>query len=123
MRIYLDACIWIDVLEKRHPETIKLLNSIDEMTIIVSPLLIKEISGVGYPEKHVRKMFRHHAMANITRTQLQEARIVARKRKLPFHDALHAIIAKDNGAAIITRDRHFLRLRDVVEVIMPEVSS
>jgi len=37
-----------------------------------------------------------------------------------FADALHAVLARDNSAVMVTWGRHFLELMDIVEVRKPE---
>ncbi|MDO8627001.1 MAG: PIN domain-containing protein, partial [Candidatus Diapherotrites archaeon] len=36
------------------------------------------------------------------------------------NDVLHAILAKDNNAILVSRDWHFEELRDLVEIKKPE---
>jgi predicted nucleic acid-binding protein len=50
--------------------------------------------------------------------QRKRARDISKKQDVPFGDALHAIIAKENNGVILTRDKHFLKLRDVVDVVL-----
>jgi predicted nucleic acid-binding protein len=52
--------------------------------------------------------------------QLQEIEETARVRQLPWSDVLHAVLARDNHATLITRDAHFQQLADVVESLKPE---
>jgi len=35
---------------------------------------------------------------------------------MPVKDALHAILARDNKAILVTRDKHFYDLADKVEI-------
>lgn len=52
--------------------------------------------------------------------QFQEAARIKRERKLPFADLVHAIIARDNGAIMVTRDAHFEDLKDIATIRKPE---
>ncbi|MFH1752142.1 MAG: PIN domain-containing protein [archaeon] len=52
--------------------------------------------------------------------QLIEAEKIAKRRNLPKGDVLHAILARDNKAVLISRDKHFQELLDIVEVSFPE---
>ena len=56
----------------------------------------------------------------IKKEQFQEAAKLKRERKLPFADVLHAIIARDNGAVMVTRDVHFEDFEDIVMIRKPE---
>jgi len=44
-------------------------------------------------------------------SHFKEAHQLSRKLKIPVKDALHALIARDNGAIFITRDKHFRSCR------------
>lgn len=57
---------------------------------------------------------------NTTEEELGEANKTSKERKLSFNDILHAIIARDNKATIITRDFHFQELFDIVDSKKPE---
>ena len=56
----------------------------------------------------------------ISSIQEKEAASLGRVRKVSFGDALHAVLARDNFAVMVTRDKHFLELMDIVEVRKPE---
>ena len=56
----------------------------------------------------------------ISKEQAKEATILCKKRKVPFGDALHAILARDNKAIMVTRDKHFKKLKDIAEIKKPE---
>ncbi len=55
-----------------------------------------------------------------TKHQILEAKNIAKLRNLPKGEVLHAILARDNETIMITRDKHFLKLRDVIESYKPE---
>lgn len=52
--------------------------------------------------------------------QVAEAKAISKNEKLPFIDTLHAIIARDNNAVIISRNFHFERLLKIAKVFLPE---
>ena len=56
----------------------------------------------------------------VKKEQFQEAARIKRERKLPFADLLHAIIARDNSAIMVTRDIHFEDFEDIVATRKPE---
>jgi len=39
---------------------------------------------------------------------------------VPFFDALHAVLARDNKAIMVTRDKHFDELLDITKYKKPE---
>lgn len=51
---------------------------------------------------------------------MQEAKDIAKKRNLPKGDTLHAIIARDNKAILVSRDKPFKKLKDFCIVVKPE---
>ncbi len=44
---------------------------------------------------------------------------VKSNKQFPFSDILHSVIARDNNAVLVSRDRHFLEI-DLAESVMPE---
>ena len=52
--------------------------------------------------------------------QEKEAGIISQKRNLPKGDAIHAILARDNKAILVSRDKHFQLLKDICIVMKPE---
>lgn len=55
-----------------------------------------------------------------TPMQSSEAGRLKRERKVPFADALYAVIARDNNAIVVSRDNHFALLSDVAVIRRPE---
>lgn len=51
---------------------------------------------------------------------IREAKSLSRERNVALADALHAILARDNKAIIVSRDNHFMSLTDVAPVRKPE---
>ncbi len=49
-----------------------------------------------------------------------EAERVSKKFGVPFGDAIHAIIARDSKAVVVSRDRHFQTLHEIVTTFLPE---
>jgi len=93
--------------------------------IIVSDLVIRELKG-GYPEKVVAQIILgvmdplNTLQVSANTQQTREARVVSRERALPTNDALHAILARDNDAVLITRDKHFKKVADYCRIHPPE---
>ncbi|MBI5884507.1 PIN domain-containing protein [archaeon] len=58
--------------------------------------------------------------AAISNAQADEATRLAFSRKVPKGDALIAILARDNDAIIVSRDRHFELLNDLAGALKPE---
>jgi len=55
-----------------------------------------------------------------TFVQAEQARLIAEEKHVPYKDALHAVLAKEHKAILVTRDKHFIKLSDVVESFDPK---
>jgi len=131
-RDIIDTCIWIDY-EHERTNGIKDLGRLAERamrfiiesggTIIISNLNIKEFSRFFHKKgiSNLRSVFRNRIeIYESSMSQMNEAEILAKNRNLPESDVLHAIIARDAKAILVTRDKHFLRLKDISFIRKPE---
>ncbi len=60
-------------------------------------------------------------LITFSREQMKEASAISAERNVPKYDALFAIIARDNNAIIVSRDKHHHEnLSDLVRVSRPE---
>ncbi|MFH1510312.1 MAG: PIN domain-containing protein [Candidatus Woesearchaeota archaeon] len=131
-KYYLDTSIWMDYYEDRTDPSkeigkmafdllAKLLAS--NRTIVVSTFVLRELE-VTYSLDMVRGMTIHFEklMEKVSPTdcQLKEAKKIAEQRGIPKGDAIHAILSRDSKAILVSRDRHFEKLKDVCEVAKPE---
>ena len=48
------------------------------------------------------------------------AKKLARERSLPLNDCIFALIAKEKGLIVVSRDRHFEQLSDIALCFKPE---
>ena len=133
-KYYIDACIWRDFHENREDKFRPLGEWAFEMfrkikanksIVLYSDLTVDELSKDFNPEQ-IKDIFKivHEAnlleKVNLKKEQFQEAAKLNRERSLPFGDCLHALIARDNQAIMVTRDKHFEELQDVVQSYKPE---
>ena len=133
-KYYIDACIWRDFHENREDKfrplgewAFYLFRMIRETgsQVLYSELVQEELS-IAYDAKTITKIFNIVEQeglllkVQIKKEQFQEAAKLKRERRLPFADVLHAIIARDNGAIMVTRDVHFEDFEDIVMVRKPE---
>lgn len=129
-RFYLDTSIWLDFYEKRgtHGEhAFQVLQKIllEDYVIFISDVIVKELKGLGYSPDQIEEMFTiakpdHLVKVHLNKKQLVEAKVLARKRNIPCGDALHAILARDHEAILLSRDHDFQRLKDITRVELPE---
>lgn len=131
-RYYLDTSVWMDYYEDRKNPSkdigefafqllCKLVAS--KSKIIVSSFLLRELE-TAYSLDKIRALARPFERlmikVDVSDAQIEEAKKIAEKRKLPKGDVIHAILARDNDSILISRDKHFQLLKDICEVVKPE---
>ncbi len=133
VRYYLDSCIWRDYFENRSDRfrplgdwALDLIKKIihDEDIILYSDLIETELQGT-YSEKEIKSLFyivpkEILVKVNSSPKQLKEAVLYSKKFNLPKKDALHAILASDNDAILVTRDKHFYDIWKELIIKKPE---
>lgn len=131
-RYYLDTAIWMDYYEDRKDRSrnlrdiafkllCKILASHSKILISRFTLMeletfysLDEIRGIVFPfEKLIEKV-------EMSEEQIVFAEKVAKERKIPKGDAVHAILARDNNVILISRDKHFHLLKDITVAMKPE---
>lgn len=132
-RFYLDTAIWRDYFEDRK-DSIRPLGEFafqflkncekKDCEVLYSGLVVQELRSY-YSEERVAEVFssfRHFLVeVPISNGQISEARKISSSvQGTHLKDALHAILARDNNAIMVARDRHFGPLEDFVEVAKPE---
>lgn len=130
---YLDTAIWRDYFEDRKDSmrplgefAFRLLKNCERngCTVFYSALVVDELESYYSKERvaEVFSSFRHIlAQVKISDTQVSEARKIATSTEgTHLKDVLHSVLARDNRAVMIARDRHFDALADFVETAKPE---
>lgn len=133
-KFYFDTSIWRDYYENRSDKfrplgewALKLINKIIEEGDIIfySDFVVKELE-ITFSIVEIEKIFeiiktsKSLVKVEINKGQVKEASKLAKERSVAFGDALHAILARDNKALLISRDKHFDELTDIVETKKPE---
>jgi predicted nucleic acid-binding protein len=131
-RYYLDTSVWMDFYEDRKDSSkdigelaFKLLSKLlaSKSKIVVSEFLQMEL-GTYYSSEEIRGMTmlfeKFIIKAEFSEKQLDEAKRIAGERKLPKGDVVHAIVARDNDAILVSRDKHFQQLKDICKVKKPD---
>lgn len=133
-KYYLDASIWRDYYENRADKfrplgdwAFALLSKLIENGdfILISDFVIEELK-IKYSEQEITCIFgiiqRENLLIKIriNNSQAREAAKLCRERKVAFGDALHAVLARDNRAIMVTRDKHFEQLLDIADIRKPE---
>lgn len=127
---YFDTSIWVDIYERRgeHGEAAQKLIALiilNDWVVCYSDSTIIELKGLGYTEQAIRTMLEiakpdHIRRVHTNREQIALARALAKQRDIPMRDALHAVLARDHGMQLVSRDQDFEKLRDVTQVRKPE---
>lgn len=133
MIFYFDTSIWIDFFENRNEPNLPkgdwataLLNKVVEVNakIIYSDHVLNEMAEAGYSSIECDIMFSKLRSILIfveaTAKQMGKAKDLAIKRNIPKGDALHALIARDNKAILVTIDHHFKELQDIIKPKKPQ---
>ena len=132
-RFYLDTSIWLDFLEKRDEPGLpkgtwakELIEKIikDNDKLVLSEVIKNELIGLGYSRYELESVFFPFQKILISvysdKKQFGKAKDLSNKRNIPLFDALHALIARDSKALLITRDKHFDKLLDIGSYKKPE---
>ena len=132
-RYYLDTCIWRDYFENRIDNfrplgewAFKLIKKIiaEGGEILYSDLVIEELE-IAYSDERIQKIFSivpREMLIKVTifSEDLKYARELAKQINLPYKDALHSILSKNNNSLFITRDKHFENAFLNLEIFKPE---
>lgn len=129
-KYYLDTSIWLDVYEKRGENSKsakKLLEKIilENSKLLYSDMISVELKKLHYSSYEACIIFSIDGLKNIerlhvTKMQLSEAKKIAKQRNVPSADAVHAILARDHEAQLISRDWDFQKLKDITIVKSPD---
>lgn len=132
-KYYIDSCIWKDYFENRSDRfrplgdwALRLINKIikEDDLFLFSDHLMNELNK-QYSSEDLNKFFeiipkKLIIKVNTTKKQAKEAFKIKNKLNISFGDALHAIIARDNKAILVSRDKHFYELTKEVTIKKPE---
>lgn len=129
---YFDTSIWLDFIEGRDEPNFpkgtwakKLINKIikHDCKILFSDNNMLELINIGYLEYEIEEILNTLKpiikYVESTEKQVGRAKDLAQKRDIPKRDALHALIARDNHAILITLDNHFKKLIDIIKPHSP----
>jgi len=125
-KYYFDTSIWLDFLEKRDepnfPKSewaVKLIDKIirNKDYILFSDNNLVELVELNYSEFEIEAILERFGdiiiKVEATERQLGVSKDLSFKRKIPLRDALHALIARDNNAILVTFDHDFRQLIDI----------
>ncbi|MFA6269303.1 MAG: hypothetical protein WCW13_03215 [archaeon] len=132
-KFYVDTCIWRDLLENRKSGFLALgdlafgfLSKCRDngCAIIVSSFVIEELNYF-FPASTITDLFesflKQIVFVEPSEEAINEASILSKKTyDTHLSDILHAVVAKEQSCVMITRDKHFHVLTNIVKVCLPE---
>lgn len=132
-RYYLDACIWRDYFDNRSDKlrpigewAFKLIKKIIDNNdlFIISDKLLEELRE-EYSFEKLNNLFEivpDRLIVKIISNEktIKEAVKIKNEFKIPFGDALHIILAKESKSVLVTRDKHFNEIQNIIEIKKPE---
>lgn len=91
--------------------------------VVYSDFVVEELSH-AYDKQTIDKLFKGVSelleKVEIYGKQLKEAADLSNEHNIPLGDAVHGVLARDANAIMVTRDRHFRKLKDKITVKKPE---
>lgn len=134
MKFYVDTSVWRDYFEDRKDDLRPLGEFAflffkkvkeDKDLIFFSKLVLEELA-IKYNIKEIKEMFDILSTDNsllrvkVKKKHILKAKKLSNKVGVHFGDCLHAVLAKENKAILVTRDKHFDMLKTFIEVRKPE---
>lgn len=127
-KFYFDTSIWLDLFENRDEPNLlkgtwarKLITKIisKDDKVVYSDLTLTELNDAGYSEYDIEELLKPLGKILIfletTDKQLGKGTDLSAKRDVPKGDAIHALIARDSGADLVSLDKHFDLLSDIIK--------
>ncbi len=131
-KYYVDTAIWRDLYENRTDLHLHLGElaftffkqvRINRDKILYSEWILEELSQ-SYDHQIITSLFSDLddflELVPITPKHVKEVFILSRAVNMSLGDALHAVLARDNNAILVTRDHHFNRLKTIMRIKKPE---
>lgn len=129
---YFDTSIWLDFFENRNEPNLpkgdwakNLMKKIvkNDEKIVYSDAILTELGTADYSSFEIEELFKPFwpllFFIPATMKQMGKAKDLASKRNIPKMDALHALIARDADAFLVTLDYHFKELTDITKPHRP----
>lgn len=130
---YLDTCIWRDYFENRQDRfrplgdwTLALIKKIIEKgEFIIYSDLVEEELLIELTTEKIKEMLEIAPKGIIIKIkaaheQIKRAEQLARQLQTPRKDTIHMILAMDNNAILVSRDKHFHEFQRFIVIKKPE---
>ncbi len=126
-KYYFDTSIWLDLFEERDELNFpkadhakKLIKKIiqENSIILFSDLNEEELIATGYGFNEIPiylgSLKKIIWPIDAAQKEIRKAKDLAERREIPQHDALHALIARNQHAILVASDRHFQHVKDII---------
>lgn len=137
MKVFVDTNIFIDYYLDRKDNFLPLgefafqffKRAIEcEFFILICDFIVLELCEVlNLDEKELNKilfadLIKKNKITKIdfNEKQYKEAGDLSKSKLIPFSDALFAVLARAHNAILISRDKHYNEVKNIVEVKKPE---
>lgn len=130
---YFDTSIWINFFENRNEPNFqkgtivrKLIEKImmSGDNILYSNINLFEFYAFGYSRDYIYSLLKplNPILIFVMAREKEKgiAKDLSSKRNIPKRDALHALIARNNGAILIVTDNHFQKIKDIIKPFRPQ---
>lgn len=132
-KYYLDTCIWIDYFENRKDRfrpigewAFMLIRKIvGNKDLVLYSDSVQDELGLFYSDEQIKKVVSivpNQLLVHLKAStdQIEESVKLSKKVCIKRMDVLHAILARDNKAVLVTRDKHFYELSEHLVIKKPE---
>jgi len=129
----LDTSIWLDLFENRNEPhlpkgewALRLVTKCVENgdTIMYSDMVVRELEDMGYPLAELRTLLEAWKpilmFVESSYHLVRRAKDLSAKRDVPLLDALHALLAREHHAFLVSLDHHFRKLEDITHAKSPK---
>jgi predicted nucleic acid-binding protein len=102
-----------------------IMRIVEEGDIVLYSNVVEFELSCFYTKDIVKDIFSLVQSQSLKKVTIQEKRtkeaiLLSKKRGIPYGDAMHAVLARDNDAILVTRDKDFTKLQDVSSHQLPE---
>ena len=134
-RFYVDTSVWLDFALDRSDG----VRPLGELAFQFFKKCMRNGWKIVYSDAVIEELEKHLTMEEIrercfaileekkliqkivfNKKEVEEAEEISKRERVSFTDALHAVIARNNNATVVSRDRHFGQLSKVVKCFFPE---
>ena len=129
-QFYFDTSIWIDIFDQRGENgeyAAALVEKIlaNDWMILYSDMVTIELKQIGLSDHELLRIFGiakpdHLRRVHMANAHMTQSKKIAKPLRIPWGDALHAMLAREHGAQLVSRDHDFEKLKHITTAKKPE---